>query len=174
MNCTHSRLQWRNWSPPLQAPSRRPSLLSKLTLALATSSYLLTTVLTTFMSDRQVTKTVISSAYAETFILKQPEKRTPCRAGFAVPSLSVWSSGSQASTQRRGDRGQPCRTDRSSVNASERSPFTCTTASGLWYNMLIHLQNSGLIPAVSKTIAKNRWSTLSKALNWSKLISVIF
>ena len=44
-------------------------------------------------------------------------------------------------------------------------PFTCTTACGLWYVMLIHLWNSGLNPAVSKTDTKNRWSTLSKALD---------
>ena len=53
----------------------------------------------------------------------------------------------------------------------ERLPFTCTTARGLWYIMLIHLRNSGSNPPVSKTDAKNRWSTLSKALDWSKLIS---
>ena len=42
---------------------------------------------------------------------------------------------------------------------------------GLWYIMLVHLRNSGWNPAVSKTIAKNWWSTLSKSLDWSKLIS---
>ena len=73
-------------TPPLQAPSHRPSLLSKLILAPATSSYLLTAFFTAFMSNRQDTKTVISSAYAETFILTQPAKSTPRRAGFAIPS----------------------------------------------------------------------------------------
>ena len=89
-----------------------------------------------------------------------------------VPSsLSLRRRGSNARTQRRGDRGQPCRTERSIAITPERLPFTCTTAWGLWYIMLIHLRNSGLNPAVSKTDAKNRWSTLSKALDWSKLIS---
>ena len=37
--------------------------------------------------------------------------------------------------------------------------------------MLIHLRNYGLNPAVTKTYAKIRWSTLLKALDWSKLIS---
>ena len=70
---------------------------------------------------------------------------------------------------RRGDRGQPCRTERSIAIAPERLPFTCTTAWGLWYIMLIHLWNSGLNPAVSKTVAKNRWLTLKCRLSWIDL-----
>ena len=37
--------------------------------------------------------------------------------------------------------------------------------------MPTHLRNSDWNPAVSKTVYKTRWSTLSKALDWSKLIS---
>ena len=80
--------------PLLQVPSCRPSLLSKLILAPVTSSYLLTAFFTAFMSDRRNTKTVISSAYAET----QPAKRTLRRARFAVPSLGLRSRGSEART----------------------------------------------------------------------------
>ena len=69
-------------------------------------------------------------------------------------------------------QGQPCQTDRSIANASECLPFTHITACRLWYIIPIHLQNSGLNPAVSKTVAKNQWSTLSKALDLSKLISM--
>ena len=48
---------------------------------------------------------------------------------------------------------------------------TCTTAWGLQYRMLIYLLNSGWNLAHSKTLTKNRWPTLLKALDWSKLIS---
>ena len=67
---------------------------------------------------------------------------------------------------------QLCRNNRSIANAFERFPFTCSIARGLWYIMLIHLRISALNPAISKTDAKNRWSTLSKTLDWSKLINV--
>ena len=156
---------------PLQAPSRKPSLLSKLTLAPAIRSYSLTAFFTAFISKRRDTNTVISSANAETLAVRGLAKGTPRRPGFVVLSLSLRSRGSTARTQRRGDNGKPCRTERSTANTLERLPFTCTTAWGLWYIMLIQLRNSGLNPAVSKTVAKNRWSTLSKVLDWSKLIS---
>ena len=73
--------------------------------------------------------------------------------------------------KRASDRGWPCQTERSIANALECLTFTCTTAWGLWYIMLIHLWNSSSNSAVSKAVAKNRWSTLSTALDWSKLIS---
>ena len=76
--------------PPLQAPKHRPSLLSKLILAPATSSYLSTAFFTAFMSDRWDT-----SVYAETFALRRPEKGTQRRTGFAAPSLSLRSKGSK-------------------------------------------------------------------------------
>ena len=106
-------------TPPLQTLSCR-----QLIFAPATSLYLLTAFLTAFMSDRRDTKTVISSTYAETFALTQPAIRTPHRARFAVPSLSLQSRGSKARTLRKGDREQPCQTDRSSENAFKlsRSP----------------------------------------------------
>ena len=83
---------------PLQVRSHRPSLLPKLILAPATSSYHLTAFFTAFMSDRRDTKTVISSVYAETFALTQPAKRTPRRARFAVSSLTLRRRGSKART----------------------------------------------------------------------------
>ena len=113
----------------------------------------------------------MSSVNTETLAVKRPAKGTPRRAGLVPSSLSLRRRGSNARTQRRGDRGQPWRTERSIANAPERLPFTCTTAWGLRYIMLIHLRNSGSNPAVSKTVVKNRWSNLSKTLDWSKLIS---
>ena len=161
-------------SLPVQAPSRKLSLLSKLTMAPAFRSYSETAFFTASMSTWRDTKTVISSANAETLAVRGLAKGKPCRAGFAPSSLSLWSWGSKARTYRGGDREQPCWTDCSITNAPERLPFTCTTTWELWYIMLIHLRNSGLNPAVSKTDAKNRWSILSKALNWSKLVSAAF
>ena len=70
-------------TPPLQAPNRRPSLLSKLILAPATSLYLLT-AFTAFMSYRRDTRTVISLAYTETFVLILPAIRL--HAGPDSPS----------------------------------------------------------------------------------------
>ena len=156
---------------PLQAPIRKPSLLSKLTLAPAIRSYSPTAFFTAFISRRRDTKTVISSANAETLAVRGPAKGTPRWAGFVPSSLSLRSKGSKVKTYRRRDRGQPCRTERLIANALERLPFTYTTAWGLWYIMLIHMRNSGSNQAVSKTVAKNRWSTISKALDWSKLIN---
>ena len=49
------------------APKRRPSLLSKFNLAPAICSYLTIASFTASLSERRDTKTVISSAYAETF-----------------------------------------------------------------------------------------------------------
>ena len=72
---------------------------------------------------------------------------------------------------QRGDGRQLSWTDCSIAETLECFPFTCTTACGLWYIMLIYLQNSGLNPAVSKTVTKKQCSTLYKALDWSKLIS---
>ena len=70
--------------PPLfQAPNRKPSLLSKLTLAPATFSYLLTAFFIANMSRRLDTKTVISSAYAEILAWTLPAKRIPHRARCA-------------------------------------------------------------------------------------------
>ena len=112
------------------------------------------------MSKWRTIKTVISLAYAKTFTKTRPAKGTPHRAGLAFIPLS---RASKAGIQKR-RKGQPCQTDRSTANASECFPFTYTTASGLWYMMLIHLRNSGSNPAVSKTVGKNRWSTLS--LSW--------
>ena len=92
-------------SLPLQAPSRKPSLLSKLTLAPAIRSYSPTALFTAFISRRRDTKTVISSTNAETLAVRGPAKGTPRRAGFAPSSLSLRSRGPKARTLRRGDRG---------------------------------------------------------------------
>ena len=83
---------------PLQAPNRKPSLLSKLTLAPATFSYLATASFTATISRRLDTKTVISSANAEIFARTLPLSKIPRRAGRAPLSLSLRSRGSKART----------------------------------------------------------------------------
>ena len=85
-------------SLPLQAWSRKSSLLSKLTLAPAIRSYSLTAFFTVSISWRRDTKTVISSANAETLAVRWPAKRTPRRTGFVPSSLSLRSRGSKART----------------------------------------------------------------------------
>ena len=82
----------------LQAPNCKPSLLSKLTLAPATFSYLATTSFTATMSRRLDTKTVISSANAEILARTLLLSKIPHRAGRAPPSLSLRSRGSRART----------------------------------------------------------------------------
>ena len=143
--------------PSLQQPSHKPSLLSKLILAPAFCSYLTTIFFTAFMSKRGVTKTVISSAYMDTITEKGPAKKILCRAGLAFSLLSLWSRGSKLRTERRGERGQTCLTNHWIAKVSEH--FTCTTACRLWYIILIHLWNSGLNLAVSKTVAKTDGQT---------------
>ena len=118
-------------SLPLQAPCRKSSLLSKLTLAPAIRSYSPTAFFTASIPRRRDTKTVIPSANAETFTVRGPAKGTPRGAGFVPSSLSLQSRGSKARTWRREDRGQPYRIERSITNALERLPFTCTAAWGL-------------------------------------------
>ena len=87
-----SSLQWKGpgrGTPSFQEPSRWPSLLLTLILASATCSYLTIVSFTASMSIRWDTKTVISSAYTETFALRQPTKGTPRRAGFALSSQNL-------------------------------------------------------------------------------------
>ena len=84
--------------PTFQAPNRKPSLLSKLILTPAIYSYLVTAFFTTFMSKRRDTKTVISSAYADTFVERQLARGMPRRAGLAFSSLSLQSRGSKTRT----------------------------------------------------------------------------
>ena len=59
---------------PVQAPSRKTSLLSKLTLAPTIRSYPATAFFTASMSRRRDTKTVISSANPETSAVRGPTK----------------------------------------------------------------------------------------------------
>ena len=85
----------RQCNATLQAPSHWPSLLSKLILTPATSSYLSTTFFTAFMSARRYTMTVISSTYAKTFALRPPVKGTLLRAWFAAQTLNLCIRGSK-------------------------------------------------------------------------------
>ena len=140
-------------SQPVQA-----LLLSKLTLAPAICLYSATTFFIASMSRQWDTKTVIS-------VNVDSKKDTTQGRTCPLPFLSLQSRGSKVRTQRRGDGGQHYQTDCSIANALECLSFTCTTARGLWYIMLIHLRNSGLNSAVSKTDVKNQWSRLWKDLN---------
>ena len=83
---------------PFQAPNRKPSLLSKLTLAPATFSYLSTAFFPANISRRLDTKTAISSAYAKILARTLPAKEIPHRAGRTSLSLSLRSRGSKART----------------------------------------------------------------------------
>ena len=85
-------------TPPVQAISRKPSLLSKLILAPDICSYLTTAFFTAFISKQQDIKTVTSSAYADTFAKRGPAKKIPRRARVASWSLSLRSRGSKART----------------------------------------------------------------------------
>ena len=88
-------------SLPLEAPSRKPTLLSKLTLAPAIRSYSPTAFFTAFISRRRDTNTVISSPNAETLAVRGPAKGTLRRAGFVPSSLSLRSRGLKARTEKR-------------------------------------------------------------------------
>ena len=79
--------------------------------------------------------------------------------------------GIRSEDMRKGDNEQRCSTDRSIAMDPERFPFICTSAVRDRYRMYNHLMNSGSNSAVFKTATKIRWSTLSNALDWSKLIS---
>ena len=83
---------------PIQAPSRKPSLLSKLTLAPAIRSYSTTASFTASISWRRDTKTVTSSANVETLAARRPTNRIPRSAGLAPSSLSLRRRGSNART----------------------------------------------------------------------------
>ena len=83
---------------PLQAPSRKPSLLSKLTLPPAIRSYSTTASFTAFISRRRETKTVMSSENAETLAVRGPAKGTPRRARLVPSSLGLRRKGSNART----------------------------------------------------------------------------
>ena len=85
-------------SSPLQVPKSRTLLLSKLIMALAISLYLSTAFFTANMSNWRDAKTVISSAYEDTFALIWLAKGAPRRAGLAYPSLSLRSRASKART----------------------------------------------------------------------------
>ena len=138
---------------PLQALNCKPSLLSKLTLAPATFSYLATAYFTANMSQRLKTKTVISSAnteiFARTLLVSKILRR-------ARPSLSSLIQSKDVVKRGQGTAFP----DRSLDHKSLRTPPV-----HLRYSMLIHLWNSDSNPAVSRTAARNRRSTLSKALD---------
>ena len=135
---------------PLQTPNHRPSLFSKLTLAPATCSYLTTASVTASVSEGRDTKMLMPST--DTFTKKSAASGMSRRTGLVLPSLSLRNRGSKAKPKRSEDKGQPCRI--------EPFPFTCTTAMGLQYSMLIHQQNSFSNPAVSRTATRKRWYTL--------------
>ena len=81
--------------PPLQASNRRASLLSKFILAPA-MLVPCDRLLHSLMSKRRDAKTVISSAYAETFAVRGLVKGFPRRAGFLPSFLSLRCRGFKA------------------------------------------------------------------------------
>ena len=111
------------------------------------------------------TKTVISSAYAETFALRNPAKRdsTQSRSCRPIPKPTEQRLQSKDIEKRRQGATLP-----NQQLDCERRPFTCITVYGLWYIILIHFPNSDLNPMVSKSVTKIRWSSQSKALDWSR------
>ena len=118
-------------SLPLQAPSRKPSLLSKLNLAPATRSYSPTAFSTAFISRRWDIKTVISSANAETLAERGLAKGIPRRTGF-VPYPEAYGVRAPKRGHREeeteGSPAGPNARSRTPTNDPERLPFTCTTA----------------------------------------------
>ena len=62
----------------LQSTSRKPLLLSKLILASAICSYLVTAFFTAFISKSRDRKTVITLAYVDTFAERGQAKGMPC------------------------------------------------------------------------------------------------
>ena len=83
-------------TPPLQTPSRKPSLLSKLILVPAICSYFATAFFIAFMSRRR--DVVISSAYADTFSKRGTGKGMSLRARLAFSSPTLRDRGTKART----------------------------------------------------------------------------
>ena len=110
-------------SLPVQAPSRKPSLLSKLTLASAIRSYSATAVFTTSMNFRQDTKTVISSVNVETLVVRGPAKGIPRRAEF-VPSTGAPRRGRREG-ETRGCSARPIALLRTPLNAFRLPAHHC-------------------------------------------------
>ena len=79
---------------------------------------------TASMSRSRDTKIVISSAYAESFVLRQPSKGTLHRARRAPSSLSLQSKSSKARKKRKATGGNPAGT----TARSRKTLFTYTTA----------------------------------------------
>ena len=154
---------------PLQAPSRKPSLSSKLILASAICFYLATAFFAAFMSRRRDTKTVIL-AYVDTFAERGPVKRILRRTGLASSFLNLQSRGYKSRTLGR-DRGQPC-WDWPLDWESLRAPPV-----HLHYSLRVVVYHGNPFAELRfessgfQNSRQNRWSTLSKALDWSKLIS---
>ena len=85
-------------SPPFQAPKRKPSLLLMVILAPAICLHLATALFTAFISRRWDTKTMISSAYADTYTERGAAKSLPRRAVLVFSSLNLRSNGSKIRT----------------------------------------------------------------------------
>ena len=127
-------------SLPLQAPSRKPSLLSKLTLAPAIRLYSPTAFFTASISRWRDTNSDVIGERGNPY-RKTASKRDTAQGQISplIPKPTEQRLQSKDIEKRRQGAALPDRTlDR------ERFPFPCTTAWGLWYIMLIHLLNSGL------------------------------
>ena len=137
-------------SLPLQAPSCKPLFLSKLTLAPAICLYSASTFFTALY--------IQTVWYEDCDIIcgnsccKRASKRDTAQ-GWICPLIPKTTEQRLQSEDIEKERQGAAMLDQSLDR--EGLPFTCTTAWGLWYIMLIHLQNSGWNLAVSKTDAKN-------------------
>ncbi len=93
------------------------------------------------------TNTLISSANAETLAIRGPAKGTQRTAGLTIHPYA-YGAGAPKRGHRKGEKGG------SPAGSNARSPTPS--------NAFVHLQDSAWNPAVSKTVAKNQWSILSK------------
>ena len=168
---TGPSLQWKGPNrrrPPLQAPNHKPLLLSQLILAPAICSYLTTTFFTSYMSRWRKKDSDIISVHGY-LCQKWASKKdtTQGLTGLLIPNPAEQGIQSEDIEKRRQGATLP----NQMVDCESLWALPCTTACGLWYIMLIYLWNSGLNLAVSKIVANNWWSTLSKVLDSPKLIS---
>ena len=93
--------------PTLQLPNCKPSLLSKLILVPAIYSYLTTPFFTALMSSRRDTKTVISSANADTFAERDTAQGRTC---LLIPKPTEQGLQSENIEKRRQYATRPDRT----------------------------------------------------------------
>ena len=101
-------------------------------------------------------------------LCKQPGERELWEGHRAGPDLPPHPKAFGTGAPKRGHREEETGSIPAGPIARSRTPSNNFM---IHHAVVMHLRNSGLNPAVSKTDIKNQWSTISKALDWSKLIS---